>query len=164
MRAARCVAALVGAVALVVGSAPVASADRPLRTTEPLVGDTFVRDLCPFRVRVQAEGTVVTVEHTRDGVPTHTLVHAVETDTFSANGVTLVGETYRPQFRLVYGRTGELEHVYSSGVLTRVRLPDGRTFMAAGRFDFLTRTEDFVVTPDSGTVRNLDAFCDALGG
>ena len=164
MRAARCVAALVGAVALVVGSAPVASADRPLRTTEPLVGDTFVEDLCPFRVRVQAEGTSVTVEHTRGGVPTHTLVHAVETDTFSANGVTLVGETYRPQFRFVYSRTGELQNLYASGLLTRVRLPDGRTFMAAGRLDFLTHTEDFVATPDTGTVRNLDALCDALEG
>lgn len=164
MRAGRCLAAVGAAVALCVGGAPPASADKPVRTTEVLAGDTVVNDLCPFPVRVRAEGTLVTTEFRRDGVLTHSLVRAVETDTFSANGVTLVGETYRPRFRLVYSAGGDLVNLYASGVLARVPLPDGSTFMAAGRLDFLAHTEDFVATPDTGTLKNLDTFCAVLAG
>jgi hypothetical protein len=59
---------------------------------------------------------------------------------------------------------GDLVKAHASGVLEKVRLPDGSTFMAAGRVDFLAATADFIVEPDSGVSKNLDAFCDALSG
>ena len=92
--------------------------------------------------------------------------HITEQDTFSANGVTLVGEPYRYLARILFS-DGELVELISSGILEKVRLPDGSLFMAAGRVDVLAAIEagvEFIVVPDSGVSKNLDAFCAALSG
>ena len=53
-------------------------------------------------------------------------------------------------------------HAISTGQIIVVPVEPGVTFRAAGRFDFVTAGEDFVVVPESGGSQNQDAFCDAL--
>lgn len=50
----------------------------------------------------------------------------------------------------------------ATGVLEKVRLPDGSIFMGAGRIDLLASTVDFPASPDHGVAKNQDAFCAAL--
>ncbi|HEX6149635.1 hypothetical protein [Nocardioides sp.] len=57
---------------------------------------------------------------------------------------------------------GEILHAISTGQIIVVPVEPGVTFRAAGRFDFVTAGEDFVVVPESGGSQNRDAFCAAL--
>ena len=62
----------------------------------------------------------------------------------------------------LFDDAGNLVHVYSTGVVVRMRLPDGTLFNAAGRVDSLNSTGPFTITPDVGHSGNVAAFCQAL--
>jgi hypothetical protein len=54
-------------------------------------------------------------------------------------------------------------HVFASGVVEKILLPDGTFFISAGRLDFLGHPgATFVLSPDVGNSGNVDAFCAAL--
>jgi len=95
-----------------------------------------------------------------DGTGRETL-HVVEQDTFSANGVTLVGDPYSFYISLTWVDFEPVAYTLS-GHLEKVRLPDGSIFMAAGRIDLLATEAELPLVPDHGVVKNQDAFCEAL--
>jgi hypothetical protein len=151
--------------ALLCMSATGAAADRPLKEhfdDDPIeISNT---SLCGFEIQIGIKFSAVEtlfLDKAGDVVRAH--VHGIEQDTFSANGVTLVGERYRFLIKTEFV-DGELVEAHGSGMFEKVRLPDGKIFMAAGRLDFLATTVDFIIDPDSGVLKNQDAFCDALSG
>jgi hypothetical protein len=87
----------------------------------------------------------------------------VEQDTFSANGKSLTGDPFTFNLEFIVDSSGNLTHVYSTGVVEKVRLPDGSLFISAGWLDFAAHGfPDFILTPDCGGVVNLDGCCAAL--
>ena len=123
--------------------------------------------LCGFPIEIQSEVSgFEMVFYDKAGNIVRAGIHAKQRDTFSANGVTLVGEQYRTQLRVVLSGDEPVKF-YASGVFEKVRLPDGSTFMGAGRIDVLAGLErgvEFFVEPDTGVLKNQDAFCAALSG
>jgi len=142
-------------------TSPTASAAQPSR--EPFNGtDSFTdASLCGFAIDVTSVVTGrATIWPQGEGAE-HIVIHRTETDTFTANGVTLVGDPYTFKTTLQF-TDFELVSYVAVGVLEKVRLPDGKTFMAAGQVDLLASTEDFVIVPDHGVSKNQDAFCGAM--
>ena len=123
-----------------------------------------VSDLCGFDITVRSTfpGTRQVDFYDQDGALTRTTYHVVEQDTFTANGKTLEGSPYRFNSVLTFGADGEITSAHGSGLAVKVPLPDGNTFLAAGRVDFFQQEGDFIFVPDSGTSKNRDAFCAAL--
>ncbi|HZD86709.1 MAG TPA: hypothetical protein VE088_01725 [Gaiellaceae bacterium] len=65
--------------------------------------------------------------------------------------------------QMVFDSNGNVSSDYGEGVIERVLLPDGSTFFAAGRADFLAHGSEPIYVPDWGHARNLAGFCAALG-
>ncbi|MDQ3859599.1 MAG: hypothetical protein M3327_14345 [Actinomycetota bacterium] len=83
-----------------------------------------------------------------------------EQDTFSANGKSLTGTPYRYTLPALFDTSGNATHIYSSGLVSKVVLPDGTLFVAAGRLDFTLHPDvTFLISPDVGTSGNVEAFC-----
>jgi hypothetical protein len=116
---------------------------------------------------VTITATVVGTETTfydQSGQVTRIQVHLVEQDVFTANGQTLMGLPYTFNIQVLF-EDGELTHVYASGLVARVPLPDGTVFLSAGRLDFAAHPgSDFRIVPDVGRSGDVAAFCAALAG
>jgi hypothetical protein len=155
---------LIAACTVLCLSAPGAGAAQPVKQyfQETVVGtDT---SLCGFPIQLSSQATGFAVLFSDPaGALVRIQEHVTGQDTFSANGVTLVGSPYRSLGKLVFSG-GQLVEFHASGVLEKVRLPDGSTFLAAGRVDVIAAHGGFIVDPDSGVVKNQDAFCAALSG
>jgi hypothetical protein len=136
-------------------------------TREPIdETDTFVvTDICSFPVTITA--TLVGTETTfydQSGEVTRIQIHVVEQDVFTANGETLTGLPYTFNIQVLF-EDGEVTHVYASGVVARVPLPDGTVFLSAGRLDFAAHPgSEFRIVPDVGRSGDVAAFCAALAG
>jgi hypothetical protein len=158
-------AVLVSAVAVLLAIALPASATKPDRTTFEQSGSYTTTDICdfPLHVRSHTEGAATTF-YDHDGDVTKAIVHVTETDTFSANGESLTSQPYH--YTDVYAfENGDYVGTTVTGINVKVPLPDGGTFMSAGRLhiepDFMG---NFVYLVDSGVVKNHDAFCSVLAG
>ena len=154
-----------------VGVAGPALATPPVRHFFPDTQTRVVEGLCGFPVTVVATfpDTRQVDFYSRDGVLTRTTYHIIEQDTFTAVdsdgnpiGPTLEGSPYRFRTVLNFDATGEITSAYGSGHHVSVPLPDGSTFLVAGRVDFLQQAGDFVYVPDSGVSKNAAVFCAAL--
>jgi hypothetical protein len=136
-------------------------------TREPIDDtDTFVvEDICDFPVTITA--TLVGTETTfydQSGEVTRIQIHVVEQDVFTANDETLTGLPYTFNLQVLF-EDSEVTHVYASGVVARVPLPDGTVFLSAGRLDFVAHPEaEFRIVPDVGRSGDVAAFCAALAG
>jgi hypothetical protein len=158
---------LVALVAVVVAAGALASsaaADQPKRTEATESFTNTVTDICPFPVRIDSTVTFTLLEFfDKNGVQTRGYIHAVEQDTFSANGKTLTGLPFTFNLDFLFDESGNITNVFSNGLVEKVRLPDGSLFLSAGRFDFVARgNPPFVITPDKGRSGNIAAFCAAL--
>jgi hypothetical protein len=124
---------------------------------------TVVDDICNFPVTVTS--TQVGVETTfydANGAPTRIEAHAVEQDVFTANGQSLTGLPFNFSVHVLF-ENGEVTHVYASGLLERVPLPDGTVFLSAGRVDFTGHPgAAFLISPDVGRSGDVAALCAAL--
>jgi hypothetical protein len=136
-------------------------------TREP-IDDTItsvVEDICSFPVTITA--TIVGTETTfydESGEVTRQQIHVVEQDIFSANGETLTGLPFTFNIQVLF-EDGEVTHVYASGLVERVPLPDGTVFLSAGRLDFAAHPgAEFRIVPDVGRSGDVAAFCAALAG
>jgi hypothetical protein len=136
-------------------------------TREP-IDDTIiseVTDICSFPVTIAA--TIVGTETTffdESGEVTRLQIHVVEQDVFSADGETLTGLPFTFNLQVLF-EDGEVTHVYASGVVERVPLPDGTVFLSAGRLDFAAHPgAEFRIVPDVGRSGDVAAFCAALAG
>jgi hypothetical protein len=128
--------------------------------------DTFLAaDICSFPVTIT--GTLVGTETTffdQSGDVTRIQIHVVEQDVFTANGESLTGLPFTFNIRVLF-EDGEVTHVYASGLVERVPLPDGTVFLSAGRLDFAAHPgSDFRIVPDVGRSGDVAAFCAALAG
>jgi len=124
-----------------------------------------VTDICSFPVTINATfvGTETTF-YDQSGEVTRIQIHNVEQDVFTANGQTLTGLPFTFNIRVLF-EDGEVTHVYASGLVERVPLPDGTVFLSAGRLDFAAHPgSDFRIVPDVGRSGDVAAFCAALAG
>jgi hypothetical protein len=156
----------VAAVALgVVGSAQPAAAAAPIHQDVSFSDTATLTGICavPVRVDLTATGSE-TVFTDRNGTVTRVEQHLVEQDVFTANGNTLVGLPYRFNLRILFDlESGEVTHVYATGVVSRVPLPNGDVFLTAGRADFVAHPGvSFLLQPDVGAQGNVAGFCAAL--
>jgi hypothetical protein len=128
--------------------------------------NSFTNDpvsICPFTVYATGHQTGQVINFfDKSGALTRTQIHATEQLTLSANGRTLTAEPIHINLFVDWGPNGELEHVYLAGVVARIPLPNGTTFLSAGRLDFIARGVDFAVTPDVGRSGDVGALCAAL--
>jgi hypothetical protein len=125
---------------------------------------SVLTDVCSFPVMVSAHGDVtVRVHFDSQGRVTAIEAHVTETDTFSANGNTLVGLPYPALDRLTFDSQGNITSEKVSGIIERVRLPNGKLFISAGLFhpDF-TSEGGFTLVPDHGHSGDVGALCAAL--
>jgi hypothetical protein len=124
-----------------------------------------VQDICSFPVTITA--TIVGTETTfydQSGEITRQQIHVVEQDVFTANGESLTGLPFTFNIQVLF-EDGEVTHVYASGLVERVPLPDGTVFLSAGRLDFAAHPgSDFRIVPDVGRSGDVAAFCAALAG
>jgi hypothetical protein len=128
--------------------------------------DTFkAGDICSYPVTITA--TLVGTETTfydQSGDVTRIQIHVVEQDVFTANGESLTGLPFTFNIQVLF-EDGEVTHVYASGLVERVPLPDGTVFLSAGRLDFAAHPgSDFRIVPDVGRSGDVAAFCAALVG
>jgi hypothetical protein len=140
-----------------------AQAQNASRTPIDASGSFVVTSLCPFPVGVEAHvvGYQVTTGLPSGGSLIRT--HLDETDVYSAHGVSLVGN-YSFNIQVTTDVNGNNIQGSQTGTLVSVPLPDGTTFMVQGRVNVLNAQTDYISHPDSGTTRNLDGLCAALGG
>jgi hypothetical protein len=142
-----------------------AAAVEPTREPIDETATFVVTDICSFPVTITA--TLVGTETTfydQSGEVTRIQIHVVEQDVFTANGETLTGLPYTFNIQVLF-EDGEVTHVYASGVVARVPLPDGTVFLSAGRLDFAAHPgSEFRIVPDVGRSGDVAAFCAALAG
>jgi hypothetical protein len=144
----------------------VVRAAEPVHSSFTVQFSNTVTGICEFPVIVDSALVVrQTNFFDKDGVQTSSHFAITETDVFTANGNTLSGLPYRTSLRAVLDPSDpniQLSAV-ATGVQARIPLPDGSTFLSAGRIDFVGHPgEPFILTPDTGRAGNLAAFCAAL--
>ena len=141
-----------------------ASADQPIK--QPIDDTPFTlvsEDICDFPVEVTSTVTGhELVFFDREGRVQRVIVHATEIDVFSAHGESLTSLPYTYTGHVLFDEEGEVVEVQTTGVLVKVPLPDGSTFVGAGRIDFVETGVDFAVRPTTGGSHNYEAFCAAL--
>jgi hypothetical protein len=142
-----------------------AAAIEPTRVPIDETDIYVVEDICSFPITITA--TVVGTETTfydQSGEVTRIQIHVVEQDVFSADGESLTGLPFTFNIQVLF-EGGEVTHVYASGLVERVPLPDGTVFLSAGRLDFAAHPgSDFRIVPDVGRSGDVAAFCAALAG
>ena len=158
--------ALFAATALSLLAAPsVAGAARTERVPLNLQFSQTVTHLCAFPVTIDSTVTGTQTNFFNNaGVQTRSNFSVTETDVFSANGNVLTGLPYHTSLRAILDPSDpniQLK-LFAMGLVARVPLPDGKTFLSAGRLEFTARGFLFALTPDTGHSGDVDAFCAAL--
>lgn len=140
-----------------------AAAIEPTRVPFEDTVTTVVEDICSFPITITATlvGTETTL-YDQSGAVTRIQVNVLEQDVFSANGTSLTSLPYRYNIQVLF-EDGAQTHVYASGIVAKVPLPDGTVFLSAGRLDFAAHPEsEFRIVPDVGRSGDVAAFCAAL--
>jgi hypothetical protein len=121
-----------------------------------------VTTICSFPVTVTSttDGVIRTFTDAQGNV-TRVQFQTTETDTFSANGNTIVGLPYPVRGTLLFDSEGNPTTVTGNGMIARMRLPDGSLFVSAGRF-VSQGDPGFVLTPSVGHSGDVTALCAAL--
>jgi hypothetical protein len=140
-----------------------AAAVEPTREPIDVTVISVVEDICSFPVTITS--TLVGTETTfydQSGEVTRQQIHVVEQDVFTADGESLTGLPFTFNIQVLF-EDGEVTHVYASGLVERVPLPDGTVFLSAGRLDFAAHPgAEFRIVPDVGRSGDVAAFCAAL--
>jgi hypothetical protein len=151
------------ATALVFAAVPSAAlATPPAHIPLPTTTGTFViNDACPFAIQVTGTfDEAFTVFYAPgSNTPVRANVTVVESDVFSAHGKTLTAEPYHYSGHATFDANGQPTTAFDTGVVVKIRLPDGSLFIAAGRSDLINGPK---LIPDAGTTHNLAGFCAAL--
>jgi hypothetical protein len=155
------------AVAVLVAAALAQSATAvpPIKQDFTFTDTAVLTDVCSFPVTVEFTQTGMEIDFFDDnGDLTRAQIHTVEQDVFTANGKTLVGLPYTFNLQVLFDpESGDVTHIFASGLVSRVPLPGGDLFLTAGRLDFIAHPgTTFLVQPDVGAQGNLAGFCAAL--
>jgi hypothetical protein len=138
-----------------------AIADGPTRTSIAFSFTATINDVCPFAFDVN--GTVSGTQ--TDFFDKYGLVkrtwHLVEQDVFTANGKTLEGMPFTFNSVFLYDNQGNQTSLIATGIVEKVRLPDGSLFISAGWVDFNNHL-GYVLSADKGNPGNIAGFCAAL--
>jgi hypothetical protein len=143
---------------------PVATAAQPDRFEDTISFTAVLTDVCPFDVTIDANITFTEIDFfDQSGTLTRVHIHNVEQDTFSANGRSLTGVPFAFNVDILFDSSGDVTHVFASGLVEKVPLPDGSLFISSGRLDFAAHGfPEFLITPDAGATVNLAGFFAAL--
>jgi hypothetical protein len=161
----RRVAILCSALAVTGAVAASALAAEPTKTPFSATGiPNVMSGVCSFDVAISSDISGFEIDYTdENGLLTRSFIHLIEQDTFSANGKSITGEPYTSDVEFLFDSSGNVTHVYSSGVVERLVLPSGTLFLSAGRSDFtLHPGVAFLLSPDVGNPGDVAAFCAAL--
>jgi hypothetical protein len=142
-----------------------ALADRPTRTQfTGLTASSVLTDVCAFPVNVDSTFSGTEIDYVdQSGELTRIFLNQVEQDTFTANGRTLVGTPYTFNTQVLFDSSGNVTHIFGSGLVETIPLPDGSLFISAGRLDFTQHPGvQFLISPDMGNPGNIEGFCAAL--
>ena len=142
-----------------------AAAIEPTRVPIDGTDTSVLTDICSFPVTINATfvGTETTF-YDQSGEVTRIQIPIVEQDVFSTDDQSLTGLPFTFNIQVLF-EDGEVTHVYASGLVERVPLPDGTVFLSAGRLDFEAHPgSDFRIVPDVGRSGDVAAFCAALAG
>jgi hypothetical protein len=144
--------------------APAAAAGQPVKSEFTFSDTGVAEDGCAFPVTVNATGSASETDFfDRDGALTRIHLHAIEQDTYSANGKSLQSASFTYDVTVLFDKSGNVTDALLNGVIAKVPLPDGGLFISAGRVDLAARGFPmFILTPDVGATVNLDRFCAAL--
>jgi len=123
-----------------------------------------VSGTCAFDLTIQATIQTTEIDYfDASGTLTRIYFHATEQDTFTGTGGSLTTLPYTYNLELRLDSSGELTGFVVSGVILKLRLPDGSLFLSAGRINVLAHPGiSFAFVPDLGHSGNLAAFCAAL--
>lgn len=160
----RLILVMVAAAAAVAVLAPSAASVPPTRTSGTFTSSTTMTGVCSFPVSVDSVLTFTeTVYTNQSGALTRIYDHVIEQDTFSAHGTSMTGLPYTANIEFLFDSSGNLTHIFASGIVERLILPDGTLFLSAGRVDFTGHPGvAFLLTPDVGHSGNVAGFCAAL--
>ena len=154
------------AIALLLLVAPnVAGAARTERIPLDLQFSQTVNHLCAFPITIDSTVTGTQTNFFNDaGVQTRSNFSVTETDIFRANGNVLTGLPYHTTLRAILDPSDPNNQLkaFAMGLVSRVPLPNGKTFLSAGRLEFIARGNLFALTPDTGHSGDVAAFCAAL--
>jgi hypothetical protein len=140
-----------------------AAADQPVLYPATVTYSTQLSGVCEFPVDLSLVANGIGIDfYNKSGGLTRTFNHAVEQDTFTANGKTLMGVPYDVNIQLLFDSSGQLTAWWATGVFEKIVLPDGSLFISAGRAEFLHQGADFLLSPDHGNPGDVAAFCAAL--
>jgi hypothetical protein len=142
-----------------------AFAAAPTKTSFSFTGiPATLTGVCSFDVALSADVSGFEIDYTdQSGALTRIYDHVTEQDTFSANGKSITGQPYTTDVETLFDSSGNVTHVYGSGVAERLVLPSGTLFLSAGRSDFtLHPGVAFLLSPDVGNPGDVAAFCAAL--
>jgi hypothetical protein len=166
MKATLCTLATLAVLAIVGVSA--ASASPPVITHIPgpsASPPNTVTGVCSFQFTDYPTVTNYTeIDFYNNGNLTGANIDFFGSDTYvGPNGATLVNNGGHFAVRILLDSNGNIISDYGNGVIENVPLPDGSTFFAAGRADFVAHGLMPIYLPDWGHSRNLAGFCAALG-
>jgi len=144
-------------------AAPAAAAP-PVHDDHVFSATVVFADYCSFPINITFDQTGhQTLFFHANGNLARIVAHVVEVDTFSANGIVLRSDPFPVNFDLRFDRDGNLTHYVAHGLVMKLPLPDGSTFVTAGKVNWLNHLDDaFVVEPDWGTPADQARFCAAL--
>jgi hypothetical protein len=143
---------------------PAATATAPVKSQYTVSLTGVLTDVCPFDVTVDSSASITEIDFfDESGALTRVYLHVLEQDTFSANGKSLTGVPFAFNIEILFDSSGNVTHLFASGLVEKVPLPDGSLFITAGRVDFAAHGfPQFLITPDVGATVNLAGFCAAL--
>jgi hypothetical protein len=141
-----------------------ASAKEPTILRYTLTPELTLPGVCAFDLTIRSTVQVTEIDYVDgSGTPTRVYIHGTEQDTFSGTGNSLTTVPYSYNLELRFDSSGEFTAFVASGLVLKLRLPDGGWFLSAGRINVLAHPGiTFSVVPDIGHAGNVAAFCAAL--
>jgi hypothetical protein len=74
-----------------------------------------------------------------------------------------VGTPFTFNNEILFDSSGNVTHIFGTGLVETIPLPDGSLFISAGRADFTQHPgATFLISFDMGYTGDLAAFCAAL--
>ncbi len=159
----RFIVALMLALGAIGFSATTALAAAPQNYDYSYSGSWTFTDLCSFPVtwNYNESGHEIDFYDENSGVSTYT-IHDRMQDTYSANGITLVGDPYVTNYIFKYDSNGNRIYAWEQGQGEMIHTPSGGIlYLTAGRWNWALHTEPKIPS-DIGNPGNVAALCAAM--